>query len=80
MAKVTLHVEDDDGGLVIYMESDPPLPLNGTVPDIHHRDFSPAMAAAYLAVQYIGEMGQGDLTTITAQTLTEGRAKVERRA
>lgn len=80
MATVTLRVEDDtDEGIVVYLESDPPLPLNGDKPNVDDPTFTPAMAAAYLAVQYIGEMGKGDMTTITAQTLTEGRAKVEGR-
>ena len=75
MSKVTLTItEQPPGNLVVTIESDPPLPLAGG--DLDWQAADSPQTAAVLASRFIGELGSGPTSQITAQDSDEAARKV----
>jgi hypothetical protein len=72
MAKVTMTITDlADNSLGITIEADPPMPLTNGELDSTDSDCTPAMAAAVLAANVLGRMGDGDFSMFAAESARE---------
>lgn len=80
MAKVTMTLRDrrlpnGDNRVEIVIESDPPMPLNSNQGlDADDPDATPAMGAAILAANVVGQMADGDFSAFTAESRAEAEA------
>jgi hypothetical protein len=72
MAKVTMTITDfADNSIGVTIEADPPMPLTGGELDSTDDRCTPAMAAAVLAANVLGRIGEGDFSMFAAESARE---------
>lgn len=80
MAKVTITLRDrklfnGDDHIDITIEAKPPLPIDGNQGlDADDPSATPAMAAAVLAANVVGQMADGNFSAFTAESQAEAEA------
>lgn len=75
MAKVTMTITDlPDQNLGITISAEPPMPLTNGELDTTDDAATPAMAAAIIAANVLGDVGSGDFSFFSAEKEAQARA------